>query len=225
MAITAAEAARERRWAEIERRKAQREAYRKRQATRRAEMKAAAKRRKDDLARARELCKVNASAAREVADAVYRRDSAALLRRRQQTKRDARTGCSGSKAQIRADARALIDERKRLAAEDRKLRAEIARAEAAAKRREKPRSSAAERRSESDDLVRQNIAPEDQALWNRVKGKLRSTGRMSRTEAFEQYKHDHPHEALRAREDYAERAWRRDVAERYRDERSRRKSA
>jgi hypothetical protein len=224
MAVRASEAARERRWAEIERRKAEREAYRKRQAERRAEIKAAAKRRRSDLERARELCKVNASAAREVADAVYKRDRAALLRRRQQTKQDARTGCRGSKAQIRADARRLIDERRRLAAEDRKLRAEIARAERAARKREKPRSTASERRSESDDLVRQNIAPEDQALWRRVKGKLRATGHMSRTEAFEQYKHDNPREALRARQDSADRAVRRDVADYYRQERARRRT-
>ena len=49
------------------------------------------------------------------------------------------------------------------------------------------RASARERRSESDDEVLQNI-PEDYAsLWQRVKGGIKGSPRMSRTEAFMQY--------------------------------------
>ena len=50
-----------------------------------------------------------------------------------------------------------------------------------------------ELRRESDHQVEVNIAdPAHRALWDRVKSRIKATPRMSRTEAFFQYLHDHP---------------------------------
>jgi len=46
---------------------------------------------------------------------------------------------------------------------------------------------AAERRHESDDEVRRNIAPELVPVWNRMKGRFRDEPHRSRTEAFEEW--------------------------------------
>jgi hypothetical protein len=53
---------------------------------------------------------------------------------------------------------------------------------------------AGELRAESDDQVRRDIADDRLlvAAWDRVKGKIKATPRMSRTEAFLQHIHDHP---------------------------------
>lgn len=50
-------------------------------------------------------------------------------------------------------------------------------------------------RRESDDEVRQNIAPGLVALFNRVGRTLQTGIRQTRTEAFLQYVEEHPHEA------------------------------
>ena len=62
------------------------------------------------------------------------------------------------------------------------------------------RTSAAERRSESDDEVRANIPPEWIPVFERVRRQIASTPNMTRTEAFEHYVHDHPEAVVAAQE-------------------------
>lgn len=56
-------------------------------------------------------------------------------------------------------------------------------------------------RAESDDEVRQNIAPELVPLFNRVRRAIRGTPRESRTEAFLRYAEEHPREAYAGSEE------------------------
>ena len=58
-----------------------------------------------------------------------------------------------------------------------------------------------ERLAESDDAVLADIPEELRPLWRRVKGSIRATRHMSRSEAFMQYVHDHPREHLTALND------------------------
>jgi hypothetical protein len=62
----------------------------------------------------------------------------------------------------------------------------------------KQRGPSIVRVSESDDLVRQNIPPELVALFNRVKGGIKSGPNISRTEAFLKYVEEHPEEVYEA---------------------------
>jgi hypothetical protein len=66
------------------------------------------------------------------------------------------------------------------------------------------RPSRSERRGESDDEVRGNIPPEFVGLWERVKRRIRGSDRMTRTEAFLHYAHEHPSEVLEVLEDRTE---------------------
>jgi hypothetical protein len=61
-----------------------------------------------------------------------------------------------------------------------------------------------ETRRQKDELAAQNIAPEDQALYNKVKGSLKGKTPHAKYEAFEHYKHDHPGEALAAAQSHAD---------------------
>lgn len=63
------------------------------------------------------------------------------------------------------------------------------------------RATKAERRSESDDEVMQNIPPELVPLWGRVGPKIKGSARRSRTEAFLEYAESHPSEIIGAEED------------------------
>jgi hypothetical protein len=64
-----------------------------------------------------------------------------------------------------------------------------------------PKTSAAERRGESDDEVRANIPPELATLFERVRRQIRGSSRKSRTEEFLEYAEAHPGEAVEAIED------------------------
>lgn len=53
--------------------------------------------------------------------------------------------------------------------------------------------SARERVEHSDDEVRANLPPELLGVFDKVRGKIKSDARRSRTEVFLEYVHDHPH--------------------------------
>lgn len=57
---------------------------------------------------------------------------------------------------------------------------------------------------EEDERIEGDIPPESVALWRRIKGTIRATDRASRLDAFLQYLHDHPGEALEARQEDAD---------------------
>lgn len=67
--------------------------------------------------------------------------------------------------------------------------------------RERKRSTALERRAESDDEVRSNIPPDYVTLFNKVRRSIKGSTRESRTEAFLKYAEEHPREIYGAIED------------------------
>jgi hypothetical protein len=118
------------------------------------------------------------------------------------------------KAEARATCRAGIEHAKELGAAhkvargklhaERQYRAEMRRIESANRARKKEHARGlkkAERRSESDDEVRQNIPPEWLSLFDRVKASIRGSARQTRTEAFYHYVEEHPDEVLAAIDD------------------------
>lgn len=99
----------------------------------------------------------------------------------------------------RAKARAIKDKAKQARAElvaERDYQRALRRIESAnrAKAKSAKRPLAKTRGSESDDEVRGNIPPELVPLFDRVRKQIRATDRMTRTEAFLQYAHDHESE-------------------------------
>ena len=70
--------------------------------------------------------------------------------------------------------------------------------------RQHPHATYVERRSESDDEVRQNISGDLVPLFERVKRGIKGSSRMTRTEAFLKYSEEHPDEVLGVIEDKTE---------------------
>ncbi len=68
-------------------------------------------------------------------------------------------------------------------------------------------------RRESDDEVRHNLPPDLLGVWQTMKGRIRETPRMSRTEAFLHWAEENPGEVLAAQADAAELEVRRLVRE------------
>lgn len=76
-----------------------------------------------------------------------------------------------------------------------------------------PKASRAERTSESDDEVRNNIDPEMVPIFDHVKAKIHGSARRSRTEAFFEWVHDHPSIVLEIVEEETQKELRRLEAE------------
>ena len=72
------------------------------------------------------------------------------------------------------------------------------------RRRETTRSTAAERRSESDDEVRSNLPAELIPVFERIKRGVKGSARETRTEAVLRWAEEHPHEILAALDDKTE---------------------
>lgn len=192
----------------------------------RKEVRAAKGERKGKLTDARKRCQKNKKQARTEARQDYRsaveRDRAqdkaerealqAELKARRLERKAARLAAKEAKIQaaldeckrardaIEQESGALITEREeklKQQLEDIRIYREVDRRNASiAKERRQQRASAKVRRSESDDEVLKNIDPSLHPLFHRVKGTLGSNPRMTRTEAFLQYVHDHPDEAI-----------------------------
>jgi hypothetical protein len=161
--------------------------------------------RRSAIVQAKERCRAERVAARARARALKERALHELreaLRRERQLARDT---CTAGLA----EARGITDNVQRARAElqaERAYRRDLRRIERAnrAARLQVRRPTRAERRGESEDEVRGNIPPELVGLWERVKGRIRGSDRMTRTEAFLQYAHDHPNEVLEVLEDRTE---------------------
>lgn len=109
----------------------------------------------------------------------------------------------GREARAAAKASCVIAKSAHRAAADRekKDQADLRRIERANKQKRPGLAPARVRQGESDDEVRQNIAPELVPLFERVKRQIKAGPRMSRTEAFQKYAEEHPREAYAAAED------------------------
>jgi len=80
---------------------------------------------------------------------------------------------------------------------------------------------AKDKKAESDGQVMKNLSEDELVIWRRVKGKIKASDRMSRTEAFQQWVHDHSSEVAEIFADEAEAQYRQAV----RDEQQERKRA
>jgi hypothetical protein len=190
-----ARAERKRLWREIERE--QKRAARERLRSLREAIRTARRRRTEALRDAKARCKAERIAARARARELRRRLLEELRAAVKAERQAARSTCS---AGLR-DARAIGDEIGRAARDfgaERTYQRDLKRIEAynRQRRREVVRTTARERRHESDDEVRSNISAELVPLWGRVRQKIRGSARMSRTEAFLKYAEEHPAEVL-----------------------------
>lgn len=166
-------------------------------------------RRRAALVEVRHQCKAERERIRAEARAL-REETRRRLRETLQAMREAQRGtCSVTKARTRADltgelvtaADELRTERERQEFEKNLDRSEKRRARAGV------RSSAKERRQESDDSVRGNLPPELVPVFDKVKRQIRATSRMDRTEAFLQWAHDNPGDVLNIQQEHGQHAF------------------
>jgi hypothetical protein len=188
---------------EIERE--QRRAVREKLVGLRAQIRDAKALRRSAIRQAKERCRVERLAARARAREMRRRALEQLREALRRERAAAREACAADLGAARAIADKVQRARAELEAE-RKYQRELRRIERAnrARKLEEKRASGSERRQESDDEVAGNIPPEFSGLWNRVKGRIRGTDRMTRTESFMEYAHNHPAEVLEALQDRTE---------------------
>jgi hypothetical protein len=162
----------------------------------RAQLRTARSERKAAMKSAAETCRINRLAARERARALRIRGLAELREAGRLEREAARDVCNVGKQE--AKSKDGVERRRAELLAEKKYQAEMRRIDRGnnARRREHPHSTYIERRSESDDEVRFNIAPELVSLFERVKRGIKATPRMSRTEAFLKYAEEHPDEVL-----------------------------
>ena len=125
---------------------------------------------------------------------IERRRALEELRERLKLERQgARAACAHRRQAARDLASSVERARAELLAE-RSFRADLRRIEHGnrARRREVTKGHAKERRSESDDEVRQNIPPELHRLFEKVRRAIKGSTRETRTEAFLRYAEEHP---------------------------------
>lgn len=180
-----------RRWLERMAREADRERLRRaRQA-----VKDARASRRSLKARARETCRAAKLAVRDWAKAErerLRRERLELRETHQRKKAEACNVCTTGRAKAKLDGDAGLT----VARAALELERDAQRRERLWKRKG-PSRSAAEVRSESEDEVRANLSPDELIVWEQVKGRIKGTSRMSRTEAFAHWVHEHPEEVSR----------------------------
>jgi hypothetical protein len=163
----------------------------------RAAVVAARASKKDRAAAARAQCQAD----RAATTARLREErAAALLAMKERAAAEravTRAHCIARRAEVGgtlAEARAALVLERQEQAEMRRL--EAGNRKAAAWRA--PKTTRAERKSESDDAVRANIEPEELALFERVKSSIKARPGLSRTEAFRKYVEEHPDEVIGA---------------------------
>ena len=146
-------------------------------------------------------CKLARVEARERAQERRKRALAELNAANRQARELARFVCTSGKAAAK-DKSGMVKARAALKAE-RDYQRELKRIERG-NRKARPALAKAHRRSESDDEVQANLDPDMQALFWRVRGKIKGSDRMTRTEAFLKYAEENPREVLGALDDVAE---------------------
>lgn len=181
----------------------------------RAEEKQARADRKAALVAARAACVENAERANKEAKEAHRLAVELSRKARDATRRVARDQCVLDREHARAEGAAKIALKQAERTEEKKFQAELKRLEKshAQAERDRARESRKHRKSESNDEVRSNIEPHLRPLFERVKGKIKASDRMSRTEAFAHYVEENPGEVSAAQEKEAEKQLRADLRE------------
>jgi hypothetical protein len=160
----------------------------------RGQLSAARRSGKPKRADAVELCKIGRSMAKEQAKRLRVEGRAAIRAAIVEEKKAAREACDARKAKVKEDVKSDVARARAELKEERAYQREIRNIEANVRKRERPRSSAKERRQESDDAVRQNIPAELLPLFEKVKRQIKGSDRESRTEAFLHYAEENPGE-------------------------------
>lgn len=186
----------DKKWMERDRARAHRLAARDKLRELRDALKDARARRHEAMRAAVLRCRTERLAARERARALRIRGLEELREAARLEREAARSACTLSKADARKKD-GIEGVRAELEAE-RTYQLEMRRIDAGHRERRKEHRHATyiERRSESDDEVRQNVAPEMLSLFERVKRGIKGSSRMSRTEEFLKYVEEHPREFL-----------------------------
>ena len=161
--------------------------------------------RKEARARAVDVCRAERVNVRDRIKAA-RTEALALVRAMAEKERsDARTACAARKLDITSSGRSAEQKKRAELAETMALQAEIRRIDARIAKKDRTRTSAKERREESDDEVRRNLPPDLLALFERVKRSIKGGPRISRTESFLQFAEEHPDEVVNAIEGLSDR--------------------
>ena len=168
----------------------------------RAQVRQARAERKAALEEAKSRCRAERLAARQRVQAIRQR----VLEELRQTVAAERVSARDACTVRLSTARGISDRIARVRAEleaERTFRRDIRRIERAnvQRTRQAHRTTAAEHRSQSDEVVLGNIPPELAGLWQRVKRSIHGSDRMSRTESFLKYAEEHPDEVLAVIED------------------------
>ena len=189
-------------WREIERE--ERRKKREKLAELRIELRRARAQRKEAMKSAVERCRTERLAARERARALRIRGLAELREAARLERTSARDACTLSKGE--AKTKGGVQRRRSELSAETKFQADLRRIERGnrSRVREHPHATYVERRSESDDEVRQNISGDLVPLFERVKRGIKGSSRMTRTEAFLKYSEEHPDEVLAVIEDKTE---------------------
>lgn len=172
----------------------------------RAHLKDARERRKRALALISQQCRAERLAVRERVIAMRRAAHEESKRLGAEERQGARAVCGAQQVGIhQRGAEAVFHARSERDAEL-KYQADLRRMERGnrARTRERPRSVAAERRSESDDEVRSNLPLELLGAFERIKRSITATPHMSRTEVFLLWAENHPSEIFESIEERTE---------------------
>ncbi|MGO8996098.1 MAG: hypothetical protein ACLQVI_22535 [Polyangiaceae bacterium] len=172
----------------------------------RARLRAARAAHKEALKGAVARCREHRLAVREKLQA-ERAQALAELRAKGEAERDeARGVCAVDKGDAERATRGAVEGARAELGKERAYQEDLKRIERGnrASSRTTKRATAAERRSESDDVVRGNIPPELVGLFERIKRSIKGGPRETRTEAFLRWAEEHPSEYLEAMEDKTE---------------------
>jgi len=151
-------------------------------------------------------CRAHRVAVREKLQA-ERASALAELREKGEAERGAARGsCALDKGEASRATRGTVEGARAELGKERAYQEDLKRIERGnrASARGVPRATSAERRSESDDVVRGNIPPELVGLFDRVKRSIKAGPRETRTEAFMRYAEEHPSEYLDSIDDKTE---------------------
>ena len=183
-------------WLERELAKDHKRKAREKLAELRRELRAARVQRKKAMKAAAERCRTERLAARERARALRIRGLAELREATRLEREAARAACVVQKRD--AKSKEPIERRRAELDAERKYQLEMRRIDRGHKQRRSEHRHATyiERRSESDDLVRQNIPRDLIPLFERVKRGIKGSPRKSRTEEFLEWAEEHPSEVI-----------------------------
>lgn len=170
----------------------------------RERLKDAKGRRSAALGKARQLCKAGKARIRARVKALRALERDRLRAEVSQLRTRERTACKARKQRVRAAASSVSDQRRKLLEEEKRTQALIDRGKKRAEATQR-RSSAVERRQESDESARNDLPSALRPVWDQLKGRFRATGRASRAEAFLEWAQANPDEVLRLQSDEADR--------------------